>query len=135
MKVRSPNQTNPASRYNPSPRGVLLLLLPLLSVAASYVLFILSAKNGTFGFIENHTNAKPPMYPESDEPLVTRYTGIQGVDARLAVLVTFFAPVVEGNNIPMILYALFGFGQFGAAWTLLVMESLRRGNRGRVVSL
>jgi hypothetical protein len=109
--------------------------LPLLSVAAGYVLFILSAKNGTFGFIENYTNTKIPMYPESDEPLVTRYTGIQGVDARLVVLVTFFAPVVEGNNIPIILYGLFGFGQFGAGWTLLVMESLRRGNRGRVVSL
>ena len=135
MKLRPLKQPNPASQYKLSLRGVLLLLLPLLSVAASYVLFFLGDKNGTFGIIENYTKATAPIYPESDEPLVTRYTGIQGVDAQLVVLVTFFSPVVKGNNVPLTLHTHFGFGQFGAGWTLLIMESLRRGNKGRLVSL
>lgn len=68
--------------------------------------------------------------------LLRKYTGLGFLDNQLAVLVTFFAPVVDlgvGRE-ALSLFSLYGLGQFGGVWTLMVMESLRVGNRGLVVS-
>jgi hypothetical protein len=96
---------------------------------------VLGAHNGTFDHISTLVAQDSPVFPGSNVLLLKEYTGIRAIDTQLSVLVTFFAPVVDSRNGPLYLYAIFGLGQFGAAWTLLVMESLRSGNKGRVVSL
>jgi hypothetical protein len=116
-------------------RGAALVLLPLLSIAAVYCLWIVSINNGLFKQIGDLVEQKQPMFPGSTSPLMLKYTGVAVIDRQLSTLVTFFAPVVQGGNEALNLFSLFGLGQFGGAWTLLVMESLRRGNKGKVVSL
>jgi hypothetical protein len=74
-------------------------------------------------------------FPGTNDLLVKSYTGIEFIDAQLVVLITFFAPFLDVKNVESTLFSLFGFGQFGAAWTLLMMESLRSGNEGKLVSL
>jgi hypothetical protein len=117
------------------PRGAALLLLPLIAIAAVYCLWIVSTNNGLFGQINGIVEQKQPMFPGSKSPLMLKYTGVAAVDRQMSILVTFFGPVVQVGYEPLHLFSLFGLGQFGGAWTLLVMESLRRGNRGKVVSL
>jgi hypothetical protein len=116
-------------------RGVGLLLLPLLSVAAVYCLWIVAGKNGLFKQIGELVEEKQPIFPGSKSPLILEYTGVTAIDRQLSVLVTFFGPVVQGGDEALNLFSVFGLGQFGGAWTLLVMESLRRGNKGKAVSL
>jgi hypothetical protein len=79
--------------------------------------------------------AQEPLLPGSTEPLLLTYTGITAVDRQLVTLVSFFSPVTDGSSNELSVFALFGLGQLGAVWTLLVMESLRKGNSGRLVSL
>jgi hypothetical protein len=64
-----------------------------------------------------------------------QYTGLKALDRQLTVLVAFFAPVVDFKNPALNLFAIWGLGQFGAVWTLMVMESMRMGNKGKAVSL
>lgn len=95
----------------------------------------LGFKNGVFDIIRGLVEQDEALFPGSNQPLLKNYTGVKSLDTQLAALVTFFAPVVDLNDAPLALFSLFGLGQFGAAWTLLVMESMRLGNRKRVVSL
>jgi hypothetical protein len=118
----------PASSSAIIARRIGLILLPLLFLAAIYGVFILGRHNGTFDYLESHTKAAIPHYPDSKQPLLRRYTGIRPIDEILRVLVAFFAPVVSGQDRGMSVFLLWGFGQFGAAWGLLVLESLRFGN-------
>lgn len=73
-------------------------------------------------------------FPGTDVKLVKTYTEILWLDRQLTILVTFFAPVVDRNQGALTLFSFFGFGQFGAVWTLMMMESMRMGNRRRLVS-
>jgi hypothetical protein len=73
-------------------------------------------------------------FPGTLDPLLKSYTGIQAVDAQLTILVTFFAPVADRSHADLALSGAFGLGQFGAAWALLTLESLRAGNKAKVVS-
>jgi hypothetical protein len=66
---------------------------------------------------------------------LTQYTGLKALDRQLIILVAFFAPVVDVKNPALNLFAIWGLGQFGAVWTLMVMESMRMGNKGKAVSL
>ena len=69
--------------------------------------------------------------PGTDFPLVWKYTGIAAVDKILVLMVTFFAPVVDGSTEG---FALWSMSQFGAAWCVMLLESLRVGNKGSLVS-
>lgn len=76
-----------------------------------------------------------PLLPGTTDFLLTKYTGVAAIDKQLTVLVTFFAPVLDDNNHALKLFSIFGLGQFGAGWMVMMMESLRYGNQGRIVSL
>lgn len=109
------------------------MLLPLLSLVGAYTTLVLSKANGTLDFITDIIAQGSPL-PGTSDPLLRQYTGIQGLDTHLASLVTFFAPVVDMSSSDLTLSGGFGLGQFGAAWALLTLESLRAGNRARIVS-
>jgi hypothetical protein len=83
---------------------------------------------------ENKRQTEPKL-AGAEEPFLALYTGVSVIDSKLSILVEFFLPVVGGSDNDMTLFSIYGFGQFGAGWTLLLMESLRKGNRGRVLSL
>jgi hypothetical protein len=125
----------PTTWYRFSFRTIILTSLPILTLFGFYGTWTLSTRNGTFGSIlELITEEKAP-FPGTDELLVREYIGWKRVDDQLSVLVTIFAPVSDLRHGSLTLFAVWGFGQFGAVWTLMVMESLRMGNRGRFVGL
>jgi hypothetical protein len=96
---------------------------------------VLSSSNGTVAALEALAKQDAPFLPGSSDLLLTTYTGIAPIDRQLTILVTFFAPVVNSKNGALTLFSLFGLGQFGASWMLMMMESMRQGNKGRIVAL
>jgi hypothetical protein len=127
--------SNPVLWYGFTLRTIVLTLLPLLSVIGGFKTWVLGSNNGTFKGITDLLMQNAPLLPGSESDIVRTYTGIAFVDFQLQILVTFFAPVVDSNNTDLKLFSIFGFGQFGAAWTLLMMESLRFGNKSKIISL
>ena len=95
----------------------------------------LASRNGTFETLLSALAENDPKFPGTEDLLVLKYTGFRAIDKQLAILVSFFAPVVDMRNQSLNLFSIWGLGQFGAVWTLMVMESLRMGNRRKAVSL
>ncbi|KAI2464703.1 hypothetical protein F4781DRAFT_436167 [Annulohypoxylon bovei var. microspora] len=69
-------------------------------------------------------------------PFKREFTGVQGLDRYLSVLVAFFASLVDdhGAGWEVTAFYVWGMAQFAAGWTVLVLEGRRSGNRGRIVS-
>ncbi|KAG4416901.1 hypothetical protein IFR04_009979 [Cadophora malorum] len=120
--------------YHISFRTIVLVSLPLFSLAGFYGTMILANGNGTFKSIISLMESKDPKFPGTEDDLLIRYTNVGWLDRQLTILVTFFAPVVDEKQGALSMFARFGTGQFGAAWTLMVMEGMRMGNMGRIVS-
>ncbi|KAF7126248.1 hypothetical protein CNMCM5793_002743 [Aspergillus hiratsukae] len=102
------------------------LVLPLLSVFALYAIFYFAEINGLNRLAFEAISAK--TLPGTNEPLRIVYTGIARVDEVLAALTIFFWPATDGSNPTLTLHSVAFSGTFGAAWTLVTLESWRRGN-------
>jgi len=63
------------------------------------------------------------------------YTGITQIDTILSILLTFFWTALDGEHPDVCLTSILFAGQAVAAWTLTMLEGVRTGNSGRVVSL
>ncbi|KAH7361025.1 hypothetical protein BKA65DRAFT_494490 [Rhexocercosporidium sp. MPI-PUGE-AT-0058] len=124
----------PVPWYHFSFRTIVLISLPLFSLLGLYGTLILGEANGLFKGIIAIISIDDPKFPTTEDDLLMRYTQIGWLDKQLTILVTFFAPVVDMNQGALSMFSVFGAGQFGAAWALMFMESLRMGNRRRVVS-
>ena len=105
--------------------------MPLFSVVGALGTWGLGSRNGLGYFLANINTEETPLFPGSDDKLLKSYTGISILDAQLTTLVAFFAPTVDKSNPALFLFTIFGLGQFGGAWTLLVLESMRSGNIGK----
>lgn len=76
-------------------------------------------------------------YPGAPGPVFTDYTGVAAVDGLLAALVAYFSALLDGGDdvAPRFrLYGYWAFWQFGGLVVVLVLEGLRRGNRGILAS-
>ncbi|KAI0396889.1 hypothetical protein F5Y17DRAFT_417241 [Xylariaceae sp. FL0594] len=68
-------------------------------------------------------------------PFLRSYTGLASLDKALCNMVGFFAAVIDAHDDwEVTLGYAWGMAQFAAAWTLLLLEAKRAGNRGRLVS-
>ncbi|CAO1597056.1 hypothetical protein XANCAGTX0491_000885 [Xanthoria calcicola] len=77
----------------------------------------------------------PHILPFNDNaPLKKTYTGVGPIDFQLTVLTLFFYNIVDGTHPHASLHAYQFAGQLVAGWSLLMMESLRQGHRGRMIS-
>ena len=124
----------PVAWYKFSLRTYVLVLLPLLSLLGAFGTMVLGGSNGTFESITALIESETSEFPGLDAFLLKEYTGVKFVDQQLMALVTFFAPVLDTNHTALTLFTIAGFGQFGAVWTLMMMESMRMGNKGKAVS-
>jgi hypothetical protein len=115
-------------------RILALALLPAFFVAAVFGLYVHSINNGTFEAITAVVDADFAFLSGTRESLIQKYTGIKALDRQLKVLVYFFWPIVDGSSPACTLFSLEFGAAFGAVWTVLVMESLRAGNRWQAVS-
>ncbi|KAJ5663874.1 hypothetical protein N7507_004605 [Penicillium longicatenatum] len=103
-----------------------------LSAFAFYAIFYFSQVNGLNELgLKSVASGK---LPGLNEPLRTVYTGVEPVDRILTVLTTFFYPVLDGQSSALLLHGIGFSGTFGAAWTLVVLESWRKGNAGTVAA-
>lgn len=116
---------------------MVLISLPILSLLGLYGTWTLGFSNGLFSSIVALLEDPEALLPGTDELLLRRYTGIAWIDGQLGILVCFFAPVLDAGwgREALVLFSVYGLGQFGGVWTLMVLESLRLGNRGLAVSL
>ncbi|KAI9878134.1 MAG: hypothetical protein M1830_001780 [Pleopsidium flavum] len=113
---------------------VVKVLLPVLSVIAVLGTWVLSTNNGTLSLVK-HINATGSNFLSgTHEPLKATFTGIRPIDDQLKILVTFFWPIVDGSAPTTSLQSVHFGGQIVAAWIVCMIESLRDGNRWRVIS-
>lgn len=66
------------------------------------------------------------------EPI--QFTTLKPLDSLLTLLVRFFQPIPNGNDIYLSLFTIFMAGQLLAVCVLVVVEGLRAGNRGKLIS-
>lgn len=68
-------------------------------------------------------------------PFKASLTGSWWWDGPFTLLAGFFSALLDGRkDRDLAVFYLWCMAQFAGAWTLLVLESLRNGNRGRFVS-
>ncbi|KAK7949763.1 hypothetical protein PG988_016402, partial [Apiospora saccharicola] len=100
-------------------------------------------KTGLTALIETVLAGDRAALPGGPEPFKRHWLGLAPVDGLLNFLVAFFSAMVDGvNNTDSqgkvewngYLFYVWGMSQFVAAWAVLLLESLRVGNRGRLVS-
>ncbi|KAJ5082239.1 hypothetical protein N7532_011282 [Penicillium argentinense] len=103
-----------------------------LSAFVFYAIFYFSYVNGLHEL--GHKAVGAGKLPGTDEPLRTLYTGVEPIDRLLALLTTFFYPAMDGQSPGLLLHSIGFSGTFGAAWTLVVLESWRKGNAGTVAA-
>ncbi|KAF7718161.1 Uncharacterized protein PECH_005614 [Penicillium ucsense] len=108
-----------------------------------YVLFSLSAFALYAIFYFAHINGLDELAGEAvasgklpgvNAPIRTHFTGVKPIDHVLTVLTAFFYPFLDGQSPALLLHGVGFSGAFGAAWTLVVLESWRRGNAGTVAA-
>lgn len=97
-----------------------------------YAIFYFSYINGLDALARR--SIESGKLPSFDAPLRTVYTGIKEVDHVLTLLTTFFYPALDGNNPGLLLHGVGFSGTFGATWTLIVLESWRKGNAGTIAA-
>ncbi|MCJ1404566.1 hypothetical protein MMC11_007792 [Xylographa trunciseda] len=118
----------------PAPVSLLQLSLIALSGLGAYLTWGLALNNGTLSMMERIREYGPQLLPGTDVPLKQSYTGIQAIDNQLTVLVLFFWQLVDGG-MPGASLGTFRFAsQFVPGWGLVVLESMRSGNKGRIIS-
>jgi hypothetical protein len=104
-----------------------------LSAFVFYTIFYFSYTNGLDAL--GHKAIDSGKLPGVNAPLRTLYTGVEPIDRILTLLTVFFYPSLDGQSPTLLLHSIGFSGTFGAAWTLVVLESWRKGNAGTIVAL
>lgn len=117
------------------PIGPVKIMLAILSAAGFYGTWILLINNGTAEMMAHIRDIGPRLLPGTKEVLKTSYTGFGWIDYQLTVLTCFFYGLVDGSMPQASLQAFHFAGQFPAAYIIAMMEGMRKGNRGKLVTL
>jgi hypothetical protein len=116
---------------------VILILLGCAGFGG-YGTFGAGSQNGLFEVISNSAGrpaASERYIPGGPEPIRTRYTGVVAIDDHVIVLVAFFTFLIDGPQTwDITLSYWYLMAHFCAGWTLMALEGLRKGNRGKLVS-
>ena len=104
--------------------------LILLSILGGYCLHGFATTNGLYDAIKN-LNGKSTLHDGT--PYSNTFTGT-ALDRPLSTILTFFWPVVDGSQPDLSLASLLFGGQFVAAWTVTMLEGMRKGNHWRLAS-
>ncbi|KUI68481.1 hypothetical protein VM1G_04663 [Cytospora mali] len=119
------------------PRSATIATLAACAVLGAYGTFVAGIKNGLFDSITKSAGQKvhDKYFPGGPAPYKTTYTGFDVIDGHLIILIAFFTYIIDGPKTwDVVLVYWYLMSQFCAGWTLLSLEGLRKGNKGRVVS-
>lgn len=127
------------STVNSSNMSRIAIIATLVACAAfgAYATLGASFKNGLFDSISKTAGhvVKDKFVSGGPMPLKTTYTGIGVIDSHLITLIACFTYIIDGPKTWDVVLVYWHFmAQFCAGWTLLSLEGLRKGNRGRFVS-
>ncbi|KAI9730111.1 MAG: hypothetical protein M1834_006103 [Cirrosporium novae-zelandiae] len=118
------------AKYTTSFAKVSLLLLIVIGY---YAIWGIGFKNGFLSALRNAAISQ--ILPDSlSTPLKSSYTGIPAFDKRLKVLVAFFWFAINGEHPDVILRGLRFGGSLCVVWLVLMLESNRSGNKGKLIS-
>lgn len=110
-------------------------ILLLFCGAGFYATWYLLLNNGSTDHMAQIRDVGPRLLPGTNEPLKTKYVGVEMVDYQLTVLDLFFWEAVDGSRPDASLFCYHFAGQVFSGWGLLMVESMRHGNSWRIVSL
>lgn len=111
--------------------GIQIFFL-LVVGAGLYVTLILAVQNGRIGTIQGIQN--DGYLPQTEQPLRRFYTGISPVDYQLSSLTIFFWPIADAHLPSLTLLWVNLSGELVMSWTLIMIEGMRKGNRGGLIS-
>jgi len=118
-------------------RAVAILGLAGCLAVGFYGTHINGSQNGFYESLTKITgkSANDLYIPGGPPPYTYIYTGVGAVDRQLRILVAFFGSFIHGDSTwPLAIASRYLTLQFCAGWTLLSLEGLRNGNRGRFIS-
>ena len=75
-----------------------------------------------------------PLSLPNGAPLKVHYTGLKALDRHLSTLAIIFWPVMDGSMPNLSLDTLSFVGQVVAVWSLCMLEGMRAGNKGKLIS-
>lgn len=102
-----------------------------LTFLGGYLIHGFSFQNGFYDAVARLTEQR---VVHDGTPYTSTITSIAPLDSTLSTLLTFFWPVVDGNNPGLSLACFLFAGQFVAAWTVTIIEGLRTGKTRRLAS-
>ena len=116
-------------------RPFFVVLLLAIAACGCFGVMGLGELDGFFQLVNDIRESASPQLPGTKDPLLQKYSGFKPLDGLFTVLTIIFQPVVDGLSPATSLFALEFYGQVAALTTILMIESFRAGNKGRVVSL
>ena len=111
--------------------GIQIFFLLAVGVGL-YLTIILAVQNGTIGTIQGIQN--DGYLPQIEQPLRRFYTGISPIDHQLSSLTIFFWPIADAHLPTLTLLWVNLSGDLVMSWTLILIEGMRKGNRGSLIS-
>ncbi|TLD05518.1 uncharacterized protein PgNI_09275 [Pyricularia grisea] len=110
-------------------------VIPLaVAVAAAYCIMGIPKQNGLFDMLDALAEDHPTRLPGSNVDGELLDVGSSGLGKLLAILIRFFYPVMTGESPRLSLFSFWFAGQVISMHTLVLLEGLREGNRGRVIA-
>ena len=106
-------------------------ILLLCAASTVYTLWIQPFQTG---FLNSMLDLGKPgaLLPGSSSiPVRQHYTGFDFVDKRMGTVAGFFWPGIDGSRVDISLVLLETMVQIDATWVLVVIESLRAGNKDK----
>lgn len=111
-------------------KAVAILAITAAWAIGVYGVFFIGANNGLFNSIS--VGIERRHFPGCPAPFKMKYTGVEAIDSLLIQLVPFFCILIDGKKSwDDAVSNWYLTSQWAAAWTLLSLEGIRRGNRGR----
>jgi hypothetical protein len=108
------------------PKAVLLLT----TTTALYTLWLIPYQTGLLPALLDLQKPGAILPGSVSEPMHRRYTGVGVIDGQVVTMVGFFWPALDGRRVDVSLAFVEIVAQAMGAWVLVVVESLRVGNRG-----
>jgi len=110
------------------------IILILVSAIAAYCIIGVQVRNGFFDLLYAAGKAVPRKLPGSTDTVIANITGFNVIDKGLGELLMFFWPVLEAESPSLSLFAVYMVGQILPVQTLVLLEGLRSGNSGKIIS-
>ncbi|XMA12750.1 hypothetical protein WAI453_005541 [Rhynchosporium graminicola] len=121
-----------ASRDSTSSRAI--LALSLIGAFGVNSMYGLAWRNGYIPSLLRLRDHGPYIFPGSNIPILTRFTGINILDKALTLAGVMFATVTDGSAPASSLYGFQFAGQLVPMFTVMLVEAARRSNRGNIMS-